>query len=301
MSAALGGGTVRYEWNRDALRGTGLTVLLEADLGVLAERVRRADRPRVTPGLTLEEELQRLWSSAEPIYRKAADLSYRTDLGRDVGAVRPHRAVRRRVGRSPPGAVPRDRRHVDDVGDVDGQVLGVVAEQAMGGLGGAHRSLRVVDGDQHSSHPEVLPGIRVAAATGAAAGDDRGLPRLRRDVALKVLPADVAADPSRRARFEQEAHAAAALNHPNILGVHDVGLEKGVSYILTELVNGEDEWFLAIDGRRTIEEILRAAPRDGRDQARALSFFERLWHYDQIVFDASGQRDPQRRRGQTRT
>ena len=83
---ALGGGTVRYEWNRDALRGTGLTVLLEADLGVLAERVRRADRPRVTSGLTLEEELQRLWSSAEPLYRKAADVSYRTDLGRDVEA-----------------------------------------------------------------------------------------------------------------------------------------------------------------------------------------------------------------------
>jgi shikimate kinase len=83
---ALGGGTVRYEWNHDALRGTGLTVLLEADLGVLADRVRGADRPRVTPGLTLEEELRRLWSSAEPLYRQAADLSYRTDLGRDVEA-----------------------------------------------------------------------------------------------------------------------------------------------------------------------------------------------------------------------
>jgi eukaryotic-like serine/threonine-protein kinase len=63
--------------------------------------------------------------------------------------------------------------------------------------------------------------------------------RLRREVALKVLPADVANDPSRRARFEQEAHAAAALNHPNILGIHDVGSEDGVSFIATELVNGE--------------------------------------------------------------
>jgi len=83
---ALGGGTVRYEWNRDALRGTGLTVLLEADLAVLAERVRRADRPRVNPGVTLQEDLARLWTSAGPLYRKAADLTYRTDAGLDVDA-----------------------------------------------------------------------------------------------------------------------------------------------------------------------------------------------------------------------
>lgn len=83
---ALGGGTVRYEWNRDVLRGTGLTVLLEADLAILAERVRRAARPRVNAGLTLEEDLAQLWASAEPLYRAAADLTYRTDEGRDVEA-----------------------------------------------------------------------------------------------------------------------------------------------------------------------------------------------------------------------
>src|SRR3972149_5417584 len=59
---ALGGGTVRYEWNRDALRGTGLVVLLEADLATLARRVRAADRPRVNPGTTLEEGLERGWA-----------------------------------------------------------------------------------------------------------------------------------------------------------------------------------------------------------------------------------------------
>jgi serine/threonine protein kinase/Tol biopolymer transport system component len=63
--------------------------------------------------------------------------------------------------------------------------------------------------------------------------------RLRRDVALKVLPADVSSDESRRTRFEQEALSAAALNHPNILGVHDVGTANGVMYMATELVNGE--------------------------------------------------------------
>lgn len=62
--------------------------------------------------------------------------------------------------------------------------------------------------------------------------------RLRRDVALKILPTNVADDPDRRARFEQEAHAAAALNHPNILAIYDVGGADGVSYIASELING---------------------------------------------------------------
>ena len=47
--------------------------------------------------------------------------------------------------------------------------------------------------------------------------------RLGRDVAIKVLPADVEADPDRLARFEREARALAALSHPNILGIFDVG------------------------------------------------------------------------------
>jgi Tol biopolymer transport system component len=62
--------------------------------------------------------------------------------------------------------------------------------------------------------------------------------RLRRDVALKILPTNVASDPDRRARFEQEAHAAAALNHPNILAIYDVGSVDDTSYIAAELVNG---------------------------------------------------------------
>src|SRR5215467_13688193 len=63
--------------------------------------------------------------------------------------------------------------------------------------------------------------------------------RLGREIALKVLPDDVAADPSRRARFEQEARAASALNHPNILSIYDVGTENGVVYMVSELVEGE--------------------------------------------------------------
>jgi shikimate kinase len=66
------------------LRGTGLLVLLEADLVTLAARVREADRPRVNPGVTLEEDLERIWSSSADCYRGSADLVYRTDVGRSV-------------------------------------------------------------------------------------------------------------------------------------------------------------------------------------------------------------------------
>jgi serine/threonine protein kinase len=63
--------------------------------------------------------------------------------------------------------------------------------------------------------------------------------RLGRDVALKVLPAEFAADPDRLRRFEQEARAVAALDHPNILAIHDVGTHEGAPYIVTELLEGE--------------------------------------------------------------
>ena len=63
--------------------------------------------------------------------------------------------------------------------------------------------------------------------------------RLLRDVALKVLPESFTTDPDRLRRFEQEARAVAALNHPNIVSVHDVGNVDGVHYIVSELLEGE--------------------------------------------------------------
>ena len=63
--------------------------------------------------------------------------------------------------------------------------------------------------------------------------------RLGRDVALKVLHADVAQNADRRARFEREARAVAALNHPNIVALFDIGEENGVVYFVSELVEGE--------------------------------------------------------------
>jgi serine/threonine-protein kinase len=63
--------------------------------------------------------------------------------------------------------------------------------------------------------------------------------RLRRDVAIKVLPDALAADPVARARFDREARAVAALSHPNILDLHDVGSEGEVSWVVTELLEGQ--------------------------------------------------------------
>ncbi len=63
--------------------------------------------------------------------------------------------------------------------------------------------------------------------------------RLKRDVAIKVLPRDVAGDAARRQRFETEARAVAAVNHPNVVAVFDVGTEDGISYIVGELVDGK--------------------------------------------------------------
>jgi len=73
--------------------------------------------------------------------------------------------------------------------------------------------------------------------------------RLGRDVAIKVLPAGFAADPERLRRFEQEARATAALDHPNILAVFDIGTHEGTPYIVEQLLEGE-----------TLRERLRGGP-----------------------------------------
>lgn len=78
-------------------------------------------------------------------------------------------------------------------------------------------------------------------------------PRLKRDVAIKVLPPSFSSDPQRLQRFEQEAHATAALNHPNILAVHDIGQHDGTPYIVSELLEGE-----------TLREKLRGGPEPVR-------------------------------------
>jgi serine/threonine protein kinase/sugar lactone lactonase YvrE len=63
--------------------------------------------------------------------------------------------------------------------------------------------------------------------------------RLRRSVAIKILRADLSRDPARQRRFEREARAASALNHPNIVSVYDIGRESDIPFIVSEFVEGE--------------------------------------------------------------
>lgn len=88
-------------------------------------------------------------------------------------------------------------------------------------------------------------------------------PRLDREVAVKVLPSSFSSDLQRLRRFEQEARAAAALSHPNILSVYDVGTDDGCPYIVSELLEGESlrECLLsgAIPSRKAVDWALQIA------------------------------------------
>ena len=75
----LGGGTVRYEWNLDVLKGTGVIILLTAATEELIRRVKLADRPRVNVGTTLQEDIRLMWQTSKDKYYKAANIVYQTD------------------------------------------------------------------------------------------------------------------------------------------------------------------------------------------------------------------------------
>jgi len=74
---------------------------------------------------------------------------------------------------------------------------------------------------------------------------------LDRFVAIKVLPPEKVADPERKRRFVQEAKAASALNHPNIITIHDIAAEAGADFIVMELVAGRA--LDALIGRRGLK------------------------------------------------
>src|SRR6266436_3424843 len=87
--------------------------------------------------------------------------------------------------------------------------------------------------------------------------------RLDREVAIKLLPAEVSTEADRLQRFEQEARATSALNHPNILTVYDIGTHDGSPYIVAELLEGEEVRDQLNDGA--------LAPRKAIDYAQQIA------------------------------
>jgi serine/threonine protein kinase/Tol biopolymer transport system component len=114
--------------------------------------------------------------------------------------------------------------------------------------------------------------------------------RLGRDVALKILPEDVSGEPHRAIRFEREARAASALNHPNIISVYDVGREGDIAYIVSELVDGESLRHTIAQGpipaRRVIEIATQMA--EGLAAAHAAGIVHRDLKPENVMLTREG-------------
>jgi WD40 repeat protein len=116
--------------------------------------------------------------------------------------------------------------------------------------------------------------------------------RLNRMVAIKMLPAGLAADPGLRARFEQEARALGALNHPNIVTIYDVGQDDdGRSYMVSELVDGESLRAVLERGAMAIRKAIDFAVQiaEGMAAAHALGIVHRDLKPENIMVTKSGQ------------
>ena len=93
--------------------------------------------------------------------------------------------------------------------------------------------------------------------------------RLEREVAVKVLPAELASDTERLKRFEKEARSASSLNHPNIVTIHDIGSDRGVSYIAMERVEGSTLRELMVGGPLSLKRLLAISTQITEGLARA--------------------------------
>src|SRR5262245_38467740 len=114
--------------------------------------------------------------------------------------------------------------------------------------------------------------------------------RLLRNVAVKVLPGSFAADPERRARFEQEARAASALNHPHIITLLDIGDAEGVAYMAMEYVEGRTLRELIASGPLPSRKVLEIAEQlaDGLAKAHGAGILHRDLKPDNVMVSKDG-------------
>jgi eukaryotic-like serine/threonine-protein kinase len=114
--------------------------------------------------------------------------------------------------------------------------------------------------------------------------------KLDRPVAVKVLPSEVAGDQDRRRRFEAEARAASALNHPNIVTVYDIGSVDSTIYVAMELVEGRTlrEWIVAerLSTRKLLEIAVQVA--DGLAKAHAAGIVHRDLKPENLMVSRDG-------------
>ncbi len=114
--------------------------------------------------------------------------------------------------------------------------------------------------------------------------------RLGREVAVKVLPASLSGDPDRLRRFEQEARAASALNHPNIVTVYDIGQAGSASYIAMEFVEGKTLREIFTLGPLPTKSLLRVAAQaaDGLAKAHAAGIVHRDLKPENVMITKDG-------------
>src|SRR5438876_2656765 len=114
--------------------------------------------------------------------------------------------------------------------------------------------------------------------------------RLHRNVALKILPADLASNQDRMRRFEQEATAAAALNHPNIAHIYEIGEVDALNFIAMEFVDGVTLRQCIHDGQTDLTKLLRYLQHaaEGLAKAHAAGIVHRDLKPDNIMVTRDG-------------
>lgn len=160
-------------------------------------------------------------------------------------------------------------------------VIGEVAEMVV------KRPANRLAAGEHISHYEIVNAIGAGGMGEVYLAKDT---RLRRRVALKVLPVDLVGNSDRLERFEQEARAAAALNHPHIAHIYEIGQGQEINFIAMEFIDGETLRRKIQDGKTNLKRLLEwlAQVADGLAKAHGAGIIHRDLKPDNIMISRDG-------------